>query len=285
MNIDELLHGSVDMHVHFAPDALMEFRMDAVDTAELARQMGMKAIVLKAHTYPTASLASLAEKLVPEVRVFGSICLEYECGGLNPHALAAVAKLGNRVVWMPTHSSNNEIKGSAGISLNEEGFSILDSKNQLEPEIDKILSLIKEYKMVLCSGHISPAETFALVEAALSKGISKIIITHPLTVEIAKQKFTLENLRQLGEMGAFIEHTYVGYLPNELRHDPKRLVETIRAVGAEHTIISSDLGQYWNLPPGEGMRMFIALLLQNGVTEHEVELMAKVNPSTLLDLD
>ena len=64
MNIDELLQGSIDMHVHFAPDALMEFRMDAVDTAKSAHQMGMKAIVLKAHTYITAPLASLAEKMV-----------------------------------------------------------------------------------------------------------------------------------------------------------------------------------------------------------------------------
>jgi predicted metal-dependent phosphotriesterase family hydrolase len=31
--------------------------------------------------------------------------------------------------------------------------------------------------------------------------------------------------------------------------------------------------------------MFIALLLKNGVTEHEIELMAKVNPAKLIGLD
>ena len=284
MNIDELLQGSVDMHVHFFPDALMEFRMDAVDTAMQARDMGVKGLVLKAHTYPTAPVAALAEKAVPEVKVFGSICLEYECGGLNPYALSAMAQLGTKVVWMPTHSSSNEIKGSAGVTLAQEGFSILDSNNQLVPEIDKILSVIKEYNMVLCSGHISPAETYPLVDAALAKGISKIVITHPLTAEIAKQKFTLEDLVKLGKIGAYIEHTFVTYLPNELRHDPKRLVDTIRAVGADQTIISTDLGQQWNMPQAEGMRMFIATLLMSGATEREVELMAKVNPSKLLDL-
>jgi hypothetical protein len=284
-NIDDLVRGSIDMHIHFAPDALMTFRMDALETAKLAHQMGMRAIVLKAHTYSSAPLANMVGKLVPEIKVFGSICLDYEVGGLNFHALKAAAKLGARVVWMPTHSSNNERSKPAGFDLEGEGFSILNSKNKLVPEIDKILSLIKEYKMVLASGHISPAEVFALVEKALAKGISRLVITHPLTSEFLKQGLTLEDQRRLAKMGAFIEHTYVGYLPNDLRHDPQILVEAIRTIGAEQTIISTDLGQYDNPPPSEGMRMFIGLLLRNGVTEHEIELMAKLNPAKLLDLD
>ena len=47
----------------------------------------------------------MVSKLVPEVNVFGSICLDYEVGGLNSYALEASAKLGARVVWMPTHSA------------------------------------------------------------------------------------------------------------------------------------------------------------------------------------
>ena len=285
INIDDLVRGSIDLHVHFAPDALMAFRMDALDTAKLAYQMGIRAIVLKAHSYPTAPLATMVGKLVPEIKVFGSICLDYEVGGLNFHALSAAAKLGTRVVWMPTHSSNNMMMKTMGVNLENEGFSILNSENKLMPEMNKILSLIKEYKMVLASGHISPIETFALVEEALAKGISKLVITHPLTVEILKQSLTLEDLQRLGKMGAFIEHTYVGYLPNELRHDPQKLVEAIRTVGAEHSIISTDLGEYDNPPASEGMRMFIALLLRNGITEQEIELMAKLNPAKLLDLD
>ena len=86
-------------------------------------------------------------------------------------------------------------------------------------------------------------------------------------------------------MGAFIEHCYVGFLPTDFRNDPKPMVEAIRALGAEHCIISTDLGQYYNPPPAEGMRMFIALLLKNGITEHEIGLMAKLNPAKLLGLD
>jgi hypothetical protein len=287
MNIEKLLQGSIDMHVHFAPDAIMTFRMDALETAKQAQQMGIRAIVLKAHTCPTAPLAYTVGKLVPEVKVFGSICLDYEIGGLNSYALLAMAKLGAKVVWMPTHSSSNcnaKMSMLSGVSIESGGFSILDSNNKLVPEVSKILSIIKEYNMVLASGHISPSETFALVNEALAKGISKIIITHPLVVEISEKKFTLEDLCRLGEMGTFIEHTFVGFLPNELRHDPQYLVKAIREIGAEHCIISTDLGQYGNPPAGEGMRMFINLLLQNGLTEHEIELMAKLTPAKLLDL-
>jgi predicted TIM-barrel fold metal-dependent hydrolase len=86
-------------------------------------------------------------------------------------------------------------------------------------------------------------------------------------------------------MGAYIEHTYVGFLPTDFRSDPKPMVEAIKYVGAEHCIMSTDLGQYYNPPAAEGMRMFIALLLKNGITDHEIELMVKVNPAKLLRLD
>jgi hypothetical protein len=285
MKIDNLLRGTIDMHTHFAPDFVPAFRMDALDTVKSAQQAGMRGVVLKAHAYMTAPLAAMVGKLIPEVRVFGAICLDNEVGGFNCNALEAAAKMGTRVVWMPTHSSSNEKNRMPGVTFEGEGLSLLSSDNKLVPEIDKILSIIKEHKMVLASGHISPAEAFILVEAARVKGISKIVITHPLTVEILKHSFTLEDLQRLGKMGAFIEHTYVCYLPNELRHDPKEMVETIRAVGAEQSIMSSDTGQSGNPPTGEAMRMFIALLLRYGVTEHEIEFMAKLNPAKLLDLN
>jgi hypothetical protein len=266
----------------------MKFRMDALDTARYAAQMGIRAIVLKAHSCPTAPLAYTIGKLVPEVKIFGSVCLDYEIGGLNAHGLLAMAKLGAKVVWMPTHSSSNcnaKMSMLPGVTIDSGGFSILDSNNQLVPEVNDILYIVKEYDMVLATGHISPVETFALVDEALTRGISRIVITHPLVVEISEQNLTIDDMCKLGQMGTYIEHTYVGFLPNELRHDPKKLVEVIRTVGAEHCIMSSDLGQDANPSAAEGMRMFIALLLQTGITEREIELMAKLNPARLLDMD
>ena len=183
MIIDDLVRGSIDMHVHHAPCTLIPGRMNALDTAKWARQMGMKAIVLKSSDYPTAPLAGIVNELVPEVKVIGSICLDYEIGGLNFHALEFSAKAGAKMAWMPTHSSSNSIakeRSLLGWNIEGEGLSILNSEHKLVPEMGRLLSLIKEHNMVLANGHISPRETFALVEMAQKIGISKIVITHAL---------------------------------------------------------------------------------------------------------
>ena len=286
MIIDDLVRGSIDMHCHHAPDALIQGRMDALETVKLARQMGMRAVVLKNTFLPMAPMADIIGKLIP-VKVFGGVCLDYEIGGLNHEALEPLAKFGTKVVWMPTHSSTISRAKHETItwrSVRGKEFSLLTANNKLVPEVARILSIIKKYDMVLADGHISPRETFALFEAAQAMGIAKLVVTHGLWVN-GSVKFTLDELKKLGQMGAYIEHCYVGFLPTDFRYDPKPMVEAIKFIGAEHCIISSDLGQYYNPPPSEGMRMFIALLLKNGLSEHEVELMAKKNPAKLLDLE
>ena len=68
-DIDRLLQGSIDMHIHPAPVAMP--CLDALEIARQARQAGMRAIVLKHHSYPTAPLAELVGQLVPDIDVFG----------------------------------------------------------------------------------------------------------------------------------------------------------------------------------------------------------------------
>jgi len=287
MIIDDLVRGSIDMHCHHAPDAMIEGRMDALETVKKAREMGMRAVVLKSTYFPTTPMADIIQKLVPEVKVFGSVCLDNEIGGLNHEALEPLAKFGTKVVWMPTHSSTNSranMRRLPGVTLEGEGFSLIDAAGKLVPEVGRILAIVKKYNMVLANGHVSPRETFALFEAAKAMGINKMVVTHGLWVN-GSVKFTLDELKKLGEMGAYIEHCYVGFLPTDFRYDPKPMADAIKFIGAEHCIISSDLGQYYNPPPAEGMRMFIALLLKNGLSATEVEFMAKKNSAKLLDLD
>jgi hypothetical protein len=232
-------------------------------------------------------MADIIGKLVPEVKVFGSVCLDNEIGGLNHEALEPLAKFGTKVVWMPTHSSTNSranMRRIPGVVLEGEGFSLIDAAGKLVPEVGRILSIVKKYNMVLANGHVSPRETFALFEAAQAIGISKLVVTHGLW-QNGSVKFTLDELKKLGQMGAYIEHCYVGFLPTDFRYDPKPMMDAIKYIGAEHCIVGSDLGQYYNPPPAEGMRMFIALMFKNGISAPEIELMAKKNPAKLLDLD
>ena len=287
MIIDDLTRGSIDMHCHHAPDALIEGRMDALETVKLAAQMGMRAVVLKSTYFPTMPMADIIQKLVPEVKVFGSVCMDNEIGGLNYEALEPLAKFGTKVVWMPTHSSTNSranMRRLPGVVLEGEGFSLIDADGKLVPAVGRILSIVKKYNMVLANGHVSPKETFALFKAAQAMGINKLVVTHGLW-QNGSIRFTVDELKQLGQMGAYIEHCYVGFMPTDFRNDPKPMMDAIKVIGAEHCIMGSDLGQYYNPPPAEGMRMFVALMYKNGISAREIELMAKVNPAKLLDLD
>ncbi len=284
-DLDELIAGSIDMHLHIGPDE-MDTRVTGLEAAEQAADVGMKAIVLKNHSYPTTPVAAVVNELVPDITVFGGICLDYEIGGLNIDALEKHARIGVKVAWMPTFSStNSRAKMRAlGLQLDGEGFSILTSEGKLVPEIAPILDIIKKHDMVLASGHMAPAEIFAVVEAAREKGIDKIVITHPSDGEFMEVTLTVEELKRLAGMGAYIEQTTVTLLPTEFCHSPKERVDVIKAIGAEYCIMSTDLGQYWNIYPAEGFRFFMAILLRNGMTPEEIEIMAKRNPSRLLGL-
>ena len=285
--IDDILFGSIDMHVHHGPDSLLERRLDALETAKQAREFDMKGIILKSHDYPTAALAHLVNQLVPEVYTFGSLCLDYESGGLNTFAVEASAKLGARVVWMPTFSAANSRSKAADIlriKLPGKGITILQ-ENKLVPEVTDILHTIKAHDMILASGHLSPREIFALIKEAKLIGLSKIIITHPLEQGIVDETLDVEAQQQLANEGAFIEHCFLTLMPTGGKLNPRQMVAAVRAVGAEHCIMSTDFGQIYHPPAPEGMRMFIGTMLRYGLTQAEIELMVKTNPARLLGLD
>src|SRR3954471_21727320 len=82
-NVDRDLRGAIDIHVHSAPDNVRR-SVDGLDAAKLAQQHGMRAIVLKNHFDPTASLAFLARKTTPGMEIFGGIDLNLPVGGMNP---------------------------------------------------------------------------------------------------------------------------------------------------------------------------------------------------------
>lgn len=285
INIDHMLKDAIDMHMHPGPD--MGSRLDAVEAAKQAHQAGMKAIVLKSHSYTAAAIAMMVNKLVPDFKTFGSVCLDFEIGGLNSRAVANAAVLGAKVVWMPTFSSKNSINmmRKQGLPLEGEGISIIDKEGKLVPEVMPILATVKKFDMVLASGHISPQEDFALFTEAQKMGITKMVVTHPTDAEFLEKTCTIEELKQLAKMGAYSEFTIVGILPNEFCHDPANIVKTIKTIGPEHCIISTDLGQPQNPLPVEGMRLFIATLLHHGLTQKEVEQLVKVNPARLLGLN
>ena len=278
-NADRLMEGAMDIHVHFAPDPKVERRGSAIDVAQQAKDMGMRGLVLKSHEYPTHPVAYTASQVVPDITLIGGVALDYEVGGLNPAAVESTAKMGGRVVWMPTYSarSDHERKGLNG------GISLLDDKGQLVPEVFAILEQVKAHDMVLATGHISTAESMALVAEARNHGINRVVVTHATTMAFWNG-MTVEEMKTLASMGAYIEHCLHVMMPLTNRMPPKELAETMSAIGLENCIVSSDFGQDFHPMPAEGLRMGVATLLQSGMEEVEVGLLVKDNPSRLLGI-
>lgn len=278
-NVDRVLEGAIDIHVHIAPDPLVERRAGALDVARQAQELGMQGLVLKSHHYPTHPVAHTVSELVPELTLIGGIALDVEVGGLNPMAVEATARMGGRVVWMPTFSAqaDRESKGLSG------GINLLDDDGRLVPEALAVLEVVKSHDMVLATGHISTAESMALVREATSMGIHRMVVTHATTMSYWTG-MTLEDMKALAGMGAYIEHCLHVMMPTTYRMEPKDLVKTISAIGPEKCILSTDFGQDYHPMPAEGMRMGVATVLRSGLEEVEVGMLVKDNPARLLGL-
>jgi len=285
---DRLIAGAIDMHIHIAPESRLKRRQNALQLAYTAREVGLKSIVLKNREYGTVALAQLVQELVPEVLTYGSITLDNEAGGLNPGAVLAWVRMGAKVVWMPTATAANskgKVLRSRGLDLPGEGQRVLNSKGTLLPEVKEIIQIVKDHDIVLGTGHLSPQEVFVLVEEALASGLKRVVITHVLQDQLMDVILTNDEIVRLAKMGAVIEYSYWTCQNNISKVDPGVIVESIKTVGAENCILTTDFGQIDNPPAPEGMKDFLRVLLEGGINEKEIETMVKKNPARLLNLD
>jgi hypothetical protein len=285
--LDKLMSGSIDMHIHFGPESRLKRRQDALQLAHTAKEMGMKAIVLKNREYGSAALAQMVQGLVPEILTLGSFTLDNEAGGLNPGAVLAWIRMGAKVIWMPTATAANskdKVKRSRGLDLPGDPQTILDSQGTILPVVKEILALIKEHDVVLGTGHLDPEEVFALVKEARAMGITKTVLTHVQQDQLMDRILTDDQIIRLVSMGAWVEYSYWTCENNIIKTDPKILADSIKKVGAQHCVLSTDFGQADNPPAPEGFRAFMGAMLKNGIPEKDIEIMVKTNPSNLLGL-
>jgi predicted metal-dependent phosphotriesterase family hydrolase len=61
--------------------------------------------------------------------------------------------------------------------------------------------------------------------------------------------------------------------------------EAIKAVGADHSTLITDLGQYMNPTPADGFKEFILAMKNKGITDEQINWMARKNPARLLGLE
>ncbi|RJX33337.1 MAG: cytosolic protein [Desulfarculus sp.] len=286
--VHELLQGSVDIHIHSAPDIFPRIQND-VELALQAQEIGMRAIVIKNHWGETAGRAALASQ-VTGFRVFGGIALNRSVGGLNPHAVAPALKMGAKLVWMPTMhaqafvTQKSQVQGLAQeIPGGLEGLGVLNPDGSLRPECYAIFDLIMAHDSCLATGHLSKAEARVLVTEAAKRGVKKIVVTHPMACFVG---YSVQEMKQMLDLGAtWLEHAFND--TTRVVSQPmtcEALFEGLKAVGADHSIMSTDAGQCINPIPAQQMGIYIGEALNFGLSARQVRQMTQDNPSALLGL-
>lgn len=273
------LNGVVDMHVHAAPDVIAR-SVDALDAVRQARAAGLRAIVLKNHYEPTASWAYFAGKSVSGIEVFGGIALNLAVGGVNPAAVSRMARIPGgrgRIVWMPTFDAENQVR----FSRESRPSVAVSSGGRLLPAVLEVLDLIREHGLALATGHSTPAESLMLISEARKRGIGRVIVTHAMLTPIG---MTIEEMKEAARLGAFVEFVYNGLIGANRQSTIEKYADAIRAIGPEHCVLASDLGQQGNPLPVEGLQAFLDSIRSQGFSPQEVQRMTVENPARLLGI-
>ena len=271
------LKGIYDIHAHSDPDSVPR-SIDALTLTRLMALKGFGGVVLKNHYESTAGLAYLASQQAPGLMIFGGVALNRAVGGINVAAVERMALVKGglgKVVWMPTFDSENEVK----FRKEARPFVSVSNNGMLLPEVLAVIDVIARNDFVLATGHSTPAETKMMLQAAGQRGVKRMVVTHPV---IAPVLMGMEDMKWCASQGAYLEFVSNAIIGTAPSMTAKQFVDAIRAVGVEHVILSSDLGQASNPIHTEGWAQLFAALEKEGVTVAEINRMAKTNSGKLL---
>jgi uncharacterized protein DUF6282 len=292
----DLVRGGYDTHIHIAPDVVKR-RITDVALAQRFAAHGLAGFGLKSHYTSTAERARVVSEAVPAVDTIGTITLNRAVGGMNPVAVEIAAREGARIVWLPTVSSENEqhevlaadpdgkvpVWVRFELELRESGVvpepvPVVDGGGAVVPEAQAVLEVIARHDLVLATGHLSRDEIFAVVDAAVAAGVGRIVVTHP---EFPSQRLAIEDQRALAQRGAVMERAFT--TPYTGKCSWEQVFAASRAVGAERTVWSTDLGQVFNPPVEDGLAIMADKFLEAGFDDEEVRTMAVTNTRWIAD--
>lgn len=281
-----LLEGMVDFHVHADPSLFSRYADDRTLAQEMSRAK-MGGFVLKAHEGDSQARAWLLQKEFPNLLVRGGVVLNPPVGGLNPDAVETSLKLGGKVIWLPTmysfghHLSLGDKSGVMGLPRvpGAKLVPVLTPQGRPRSELMEIFDLIKQHQAVLETGHVSGVELFQTIKAAQEVGVERIVVTH---VDYHVPNLSLSEQRDLGRRGVYLEKCYLTFFPGNGYGSPSFMAESIQEIGKERIVLGTDFGQLTKGSPVEGMKEFLALLLESGVSLADLTIMGNVNPRALL---
>ena len=288
----ELLRGGFDPYVHVAPDFAPR-RITDLELAERCLELGLAGFGVMSHYTATAERAAVVNAAVGAPVALGSIVLNHAVGGLNATAVEVAARQGARFVWLPTVSALGEfakVERADGnvpvwvrfeVELRAAGAAprpvpVLDDAGDPLPDLLAVLGVIAAHDLVLATGHLSRAEIFTVVDAAVAAGVKTIVVTNP---EFPSHKLSPDDQVALAERGALFQRALT--TPYTGKCTWEEIFAATRAVGAAHTVWGSDLGQVFNPPVEDGLALMADRFLEAGFTEEEVRVMAVENTRRL----
>jgi len=280
--------GLIDFHTHAAPDVFGR-AVDDDELASLAAARQMEAVVFKNHVTATSDRAYLVRKHVPGVKVFGGVVLNHGVGGLNSQAVEWMWRMQGgygRVVWFPTFDADHHVKqrGTAA-----SGIPVVDARGVASPAAREILKICARQRLVVHTGHSSAEQALALIAAAREEGCDRIVVTHCQFEVVGMDEAQMKKAAALGAklelcaLGILVgPQAHLEWMRESVRVPLKDTAARVRAVGARHFVLGTDLGQSGNPTPADGLTLFVTGLMGEGVTRDEIQTMGREVPGALL---
>lgn len=282
---DDLLQGVSDIHLHAAPDSKARLGNE-LEFARAAHKVGYKSMLFKSNDFSCHDRAYLIRQELPDFEVFGSLCMNRIHGDkVNVFAAEkAVVTTANlcRCIWMPTQDA---VYQNIRYHGKKEGVPVVDDNGRVLSEVVRVMEICEEANIIFATGHSSPEESIVLARKAREVGVKKCVVTH---ANSGIWEMTHDQIKRCIDLGAWVEYSYITNLwgpgtglPDFERMSNREFADFAR-IAPERSIITTDLGQVGMPHPVDGMRCCILALLENGLSQQQVDFMVRTNPTQLV---
>lgn len=288
----EVLDGLIDPHCHPGPSP-MPREFDAAGGARDGwERLHMRAMVSKCHHHNTQMDVLAQAKLLEDIptQVFGAVALNTSIGGFNVAQVQMCLGLGGKIVYLPTVSSGRHIDSHAEaigfptttVKVTTSRLEVRGEDGKVVPELLPIFDLVAEYRAVLNGGHLHPEDIDLCFSAAKERGVEHMVISHPdFVIDAEPQK-----CQKFIDMGAMVEHELHMYDPGaKMKWPLEQLKHWIDTLGAENTLLGSDLGQKGFPKPVDGYIRVAEGLLELGVKPEDLRQIVYHNPRRLFEIE
>lgn len=303
--VDELLNGFIDIHVHGAPaGAWLAGRPTMVQNCIDASDSGMEALVFKDHNCMNNNCATIVNECLQRLKeskeaqgisfcpakIYGGVTLNDPVGGINVKTVKTALGYGDCVsIWLPSLDSAYQRK-----LMGMDGGIYISQNGELTDDMKAVLDVIAEYndnqkgdRCVLAACHVSNKEKFDLLHYIKNRKMDIDVVIDHITQELTIA--TEEECLEMIELGACLQFCETSCVPwtgmqnwiINFDYSFQLIKSLIQKKGTNHLVLASDSGQ-----PGHeyipGVRSFLKTLLAQGVTKEEIKEMSAVVPARLI---